>query len=120
MQHDFEEIKKLRFSLDNDEWWGYGILIVLLQKLERAINNRLAISSYPALSFYLRTDLKKFEKFMNLCFELKIFETDGREFWSEYINNKMTEKKLKYLRRSKAGKKGMLIRWGKKCNIKKP
>jgi hypothetical protein len=114
MQHDSDEIKKLRISLDNDEWWGYGILIVLLQKLERANQNHLEISSYPALSFYLRTDLKKFEKFMQICFDLKILETDGIEFWSEYVNKKVAELKLKYLRRSKAGKKGMLNRWSKK------
>lgn len=113
MQYDSKEIGLLCQKLGSGGIWGYGVLCVLLQKLESTKSNKLEINSYTPLALYSRIDLENFKKLMKICFELKILETDGEYFWSEYVNKKVAEINLRKLRHSKAGKKGMEKRWNK-------
>ena len=111
LQHDSKEISALRSRLKEQEWFGYGILTVIYQKLFRFKDCKLDIESVPTLAFHLRIEQSKLENLIKIYLELGLLKTDGKTYYSNYVLDEKREQDKQREQHSKAGKKGMESRW---------
>ncbi|MCY9807068.1 DUF4373 domain-containing protein [Lentilactobacillus senioris] len=88
---------------------GYGVFWMLLERL-RDEDNYMSIRDYNAIAFDLRVDASLVKSIVE-DFGLFVFTDDGKYFYSEGFNKRMSIKDEKKRRRSEAGKKGATNRW---------
>lgn len=91
---------------------GYGIYFMLLERL-REDSKYMSIRDYNMIAFDFRTSVDKIKSIVE-DFGLFIFTEDGKYFYSENFNERMSVKDEKTEKRSIAGRKGMAIRYAKK------
>ena len=91
---------------------GYGIYFMLLERL-REDRKYMSIRDYNMIAFDFRTSVDKIKSIVE-DFGLFIFTEDGKYFYSENFNERMSVKDEKTEKRSIAGRKGMAIRYAKK------
>ena len=91
---------------------GYGIYFMLLERL-REDSKYMSIRDYNMIAFDFRTSVDKIKSIVE-DFGLFIFTEDGKYFYSENFNERMSVKDEKAEKLSIAGRKGMAIRYAKK------
>ena len=91
---------------------GYGIYFMLLERL-REDSKYMSIRDYNMIAFDFRTSVDKIKSIVE-DFGLFIFTEDGKYFYSENFNERMSVKDAKTEKLSIAGKKGMASRYAKK------
>ena len=91
---------------------GYGIYFMLLERL-REDRKYMSIRDYNMIAFDFRTSVDKIKSIVE-DFGLFIFTEDGKCFYSENFNERMSVKDEKAEKRSIAGRKGMASRYAKK------
>ncbi|WP_056997310.1 Lin1244/Lin1753 domain-containing protein [Secundilactobacillus collinoides] len=93
---------------------GYGIYFMLLERL-RDEDDYMSIKDYNAIAFDLRVDASQIKAVVE-NFGLFAFTENGKYFYSEGFNKRMSIKDEKTKRRAAAGKKGASKRWNKDKN----
>lgn len=99
-------------------WEGYGIYWALIERMREAANYA-CVCDYNVVAYDLRTDSAKIKSIIE-DFGLFAFEagTDGRKYvYSESLRRRMSAVDELGEKRSNAGKKGMLSRWGSVENV---
>jgi hypothetical protein len=92
---------------------GYGLYWMFVESMHEQADGRLTCDLLEGLALSFNTDITLIQQFYNDAIKIKLFVTDGEKYWSERVlrNKKELEKKRK--QKSKAGKKGMAVRWNK-------
>ncbi len=88
---------------------GYGIYFMILERL-RDSNNYTSIKDYNVIAFDLREDAGLIKSVVE-DFGLFVFTDDGKYFYSESFNQRMTRKDLIKTQQSIKGIKGNLIKY---------
>lgn len=89
---------------------GYGVFFMILERL-REEPEYMSIKDYNMIAFDLREDALLVKSVIE-DFGLFVFTEDGKYFYSESFKRRMGIKDDKSKKRSEAGKKGMINRWG--------
>ena len=89
---------------------GYGVFFMILERL-REEPEYMSIKDYNMIAFDLREDALLVKSVIE-DFGLFVFTEDGKYFYSESFKHRMEIKDDKSKKRSEAGKKGMINRWG--------
>lgn len=89
---------------------GYGVFFMILERL-REEPEYMSIKDYNMIAFDLREDALLVKSVIE-DFGLFVFTEDGKYFYSESFKRRMEIKDDKSKKRSEAGKKGMINRWG--------
>lgn len=88
---------------------GYGIYFMILERL-RDDNEYKSIKDYNVIAFDLREDAAVIKDVVE-GFGLFVFTEDGKYFYSESLNKRMSIKDEVTKKKSEAGKKGASKRW---------
>ena len=90
---------------------GYGVYFMILERL-REEPNYMSVKDYNMIAFDLREDASMIKSVVE-DFGLFVFTDDGKYFYSESFNRRMTVKDEKARKQAEAGRKAMQRRWGK-------
>ena len=88
---------------------GYGVYFMLLERL-RDETDYMSIKDYNVIAFDLRVDANLIKDVVE-NYGLFAFTEDGKCFYSDSFNKRMSLKDAKQVKRSAAGKKGAAKRW---------
>ena len=89
---------------------GYGVYFMLLERL-REEADYMSVKDYNVLAFDLRVDAQLIKSVVE-DFGLFVFTEDGKYFYSESFNRRMSAKDATRKLLSEAGRKGNEKRWG--------
>ena len=90
----------------------YGIYWMIIERLSEE-PNYMSIKDYNAIAFDLRVDTSDVKSVIE-DFGLFVFTDDGKYFYFESLNNRMTMKDEKSKKLSEAGKRGAQKVWQKR------
>jgi hypothetical protein len=101
---DDEKIIRLRAKFG---WEGCGLYWAIIERLRNCPDYKLALATLEGgLSLVLGMDEDKFKSFMDLCFDVRLFEKDEACFWSHSLLQRMDIVDSKRLKLQEAGRKG--------------
>ena len=106
-----EKIIKLRMK---HKAAGYGVYFMILERL-RDSKEYMSVKDYNIIAFDLREDASLIKSVIE-DFGLFVFTEDGKYFYSEEFMERMKIKDEIKEKKSVAGKKAMLSRWGETSN----
>lgn len=93
---------------------GYGLFWAIVETMRSSKGYVLSLDRIGSVAYDLHYDLAKLEAFVKDCIEqFKLFATDGKQYWSESLWDRMEEYHVKSLRLSNAGRKGADKRYGR-------
>lgn len=97
-------------------WEGYGWYWMFIEMLRDQEDYHLNIEgkyAFNAFALQMHCDEEKTQQFINDCInEFKLFESDGKTFWSNSLLRRMEKAE----ERSKKARKSAESRWNKKAN----
>ena len=97
------------------DWEGYGLYWAILEVMAQNDGHALALDRIGSLAKMFNQAKEKFEQFVKDCIsEFHLFESDGVDYWSNSLRERIAEAFETSNRCSKGGKKGMATRWGSK------
>lgn len=115
--HDYNarndpKIVKLRMKFG---WEGYGLFWGIVEKLREQPDFRLSIFDYDAMAYEFNCDVSILHEVMQYCIsdQVKLFESDDSQFWSESLLRRMEKKELIRKKKAEGGRKAMEKRWRK-------
>ncbi len=91
---------------------GYGIFFMILERL-REETDYMSVKDYNMIAFDLRVDTSKVKSVVE-DFGLFVFTEDGKYFYSESLNGRMSIMNEKKQKKSETAKKAAEARWEKK------
>ncbi len=104
--------KILRLRVEHG-WAGYGIYWLLIEMLFITDDSCLELAALSDIGMCYNIDITLLQRVLDTCIRAKLFCSDGQIFYSEGLR-KRKEYFLECIRKkSEAGKKGMLARYGK-------
>lgn len=90
---------------------GYGIFFMILERL-REETDYMSVKDYNMIAFDLRVDTSKVKSVVE-DFGLFVFTEDGKYFYSESLNGRMSIMNEKKQKKSESAKKAAEARWEK-------
>lgn len=90
---------------------GYGIYFMILERL-REETEYMSVKDYNMIAFDLRVDTSKVKSVVE-DFGLFVFTEDGKYFYSESLNERMSMMNEKKQKKSESAKKAAEARWEK-------
>lgn len=90
---------------------GYGAFFMIVEILREQSSFKIPISDISGLNIQLKPHKLEFEKFLEFCFQIKIFRKDKKYMWSNSLLNRMKSFDDARRRMSEGGKKGMQKRY---------
>jgi hypothetical protein len=115
-QHDYNPTNdpKIICLLGKYGGLGYGIYWRVVEMLHQTNNYKLPLDTYifQSISRQMITDDNTVITLLNDCItKFKLFESDGKLFWSERVLQNIQERENRRIAKSNAGKLGMERRW---------
>lgn len=92
---------------------GYGLYWMFVESMHEQADGKLTCMLLDGLAIRFNVDITVLKQFYSDAISIKLFNSDGEKYWSDRVlrNKKEFDKKRKL--KSKAGKKGMAVRWNK-------
>lgn len=109
--------EKILFMRSKYKIEGYGLYWLFVEAMHEQNDGKLTCGLIDGLAENFNVDITLLKQFYNDAITCGLFVTDSKKYWSErVIRNKQSfdEKKIK---KSNAGKAGMLKRWGKNNTV---
>ena len=106
---------------------SYGLYWAIIEMLRNESNYKLPLTknTYRAIKMQTGTKIDNIEQFLKDCINEYVgesgnglFNSDGKNFWSESLLRRMEKYETLKEKRSQAGKKAMQNRWGKQNDNK--
>ena len=107
---------------------SYGLYWAIIEMLRNESNYKLPLTknTYRAIKMQTGTKIDNIEQFLKDCINEYVgesgnglFNSDGKNFWSESLLRRMEKYETLKEKRSQAGKKAMQNRWGKQNDNKR-
>jgi len=94
-------------------WEGYGLYWALVEMMFESNETCLYHSKIKGIAAGYNIDITLLQNVINTCITEQLFVSDGEKFWSESLRRRKAAFHASREKKSKAGKKGMALRWGK-------
>src|SRR6188768_1611573 len=91
---------------------GYGIYWAWVEAMHESTDGKLTVKLIEGLSLRFRVDKELLLQFYNEAINISLFICDDKKYWSQRVLRNKDEFEQKRQKKSEAGKRGMLSRWG--------
>lgn len=91
---------------------GYGLFWCWIEAMHECQDGKLTIKLIEGLSLRFRVDKDMLLQFYNEAISIGLFICDDKKYWSQRVLRNKDEFEQKRHKKSEAGKRGMLSRWG--------
>lgn len=91
---------------------GYGIYWCWVEAMHESQDGKLTIKLIEGLTLRFRVDKDLLLQFYNESINIGLFLADDKKYWSQRVLRNKDEFEEKRQKKSEAGKRGMLSRWG--------
>ena len=97
-------------------WEGYGLFWALIEMMFENNDTCLHHNRVRGIAVSYNIDITVLQSVINTAINEGLFVTDGEKFWSESLRRRKQSFQELRKKRSEAGKKGMVSRWGEPTN----
>lgn len=91
---------------------GYGLYWCWIEQMHESQDGKLTVKLIEGLSLRFRVDKELLLQFYNEAINIGLFLADDKKYWSQRVLRNKDEFEEKRYKKSEAGKRGMLSRWG--------
>jgi hypothetical protein len=85
------KILKLRVIYKDKSLWAYGLFWIILEKMRDESEHRLGHDSIDEIALYSQCNSDEIRTYIDNCINVKLFESDGKCFWSISFLNRMEQ-----------------------------
>lgn len=112
--HDYNarNDEKTIYLISKCGYFGYGLYWGIVEDLHQSPNGKLNIKLIDGLAFKYNIDITELNNVITTCLEVGLFIKEDNYISSERVIRNKKDLEDFRLKKSNAGKKGMLKRWG--------